>query len=371
MQESWIQVKLDRLAANVAALRAALPRQVQPVFVVKADAYGHGLAPVARVAAANGVSWFAVAYLREAMAVRAVAPDAQIVILGAVGEDDVGACVDQRLIPIVVDEAHAGRIAAAAARRGATVHAHLKVDTGMGRFGVPWQDAVPAYERIARLSGLAITGACTHFASVEPRKPSLAPDQMERFSAIADAMRRKSGAPLFLHASSSRALLYHPEWDLDGVRPGIVLYGYGSGERGMRIRTEPILEWRTHVMQVKRVPADFPVGYYSTYTTKAPTTIATIAAGYADGYPRTLSNRGFVLIRGRRRAVVGRVSMNWITVDCGPDSDVQPGDEVVLLGRQGDESVWADDLARLARTIAYEVLTSIRPGIPRRYIPAI
>ena len=368
MNTSRIDIHLDRLAGNLASLQTSLTPSTALVLVVKADAYGHGLTPVATQAAASGVKWFAVAYLHEALAVRAVAPEAEIVILGAVGAEDVSLLVENRILPILVNEEHGRSLASAAQQAGCTLHAHLKVDTGMGRFGVAWPEAVATYERLAVLPGLQITGVCTHFASVEPRKPSLGPDQMERFRSITAELARRSREPLFRHASSSRAMQYYRDWDLDGVRPGISAYGYGASERGMRAQTQPVLEWRSSVMQVKRVPAGFPVGYYSTFTTAAPTVLATVACGYADGYHRSLSNRGFALVQGRRAAVAGRVSMNWITLDCGPDSDVKAGDEVVLLGRQGQETVWADDLARLGRTIAYEVLTSIHAAIPRRYV---
>lgn len=370
MKSSIVDIHLDALADNLRQLRAALAASTSLVMVVKADAYGHGLVPVARQATAVGVDWFAVAYLREALAVRTVAPRANIVILGAVEPSDVPVLVEQRILPIVVSEEHGRALAGAAQQAGLRLSAHLKVDSGMGRFGLPWAEAVAAAERLARLPGLALTGLCTHFASIEPRKPALGPEQMERFRGIAEDVQRRLQEPLFRHASSSRAFQYCPDWDLDGVRPGIAAYGYGARERGMRVHTRPVLEWRSAVMQVKRVPAGFPVGYYSTYTTPSPTTIATVACGYADGYHRSLSNRGFALVRGRRAAVVGRVSMNWITLDCGPDSEVVEGDEVVLIGTQGDESVWADDLSRLGRTIAYEVLTSISAHTPRRYLGA-
>jgi alanine racemase len=190
---------------------------------------------------------------------------------------------------------------------------------------------------------------------------------MDRFLEVCGQADHLAGGKLFRHASSSRAFLYHDPWDLDGVRPGILLYGYGAGESLMRVTTEPILQWKTHVMQAKKVSAGTTVGYYSTHVTPLPTTIATIACGYADGYHRALSNKGCVLIGGRRCAIVGRVSMNWITVDCGPDADVKFGDEVVLIGRQDGEEIWAGDLARQARTIPYEILTSIDNTIPRKF----
>ena len=322
---------------------------------------------MARQAAALGVDWFATAYLHEALAVRELSPKARVVILGAVEAVDVPVLVERKILPIIVSEDHGIALAEAAHRAGMVLEAHLKIDTGMGRFGLAWSEATAIAERLARRPGLHLAGICTHFASVEPRKPALGPDQMQRFLGVAEQIQRFLQAPLFRHASSSRAFQYCPDWDMDGVRPGIAAYGYGARERGMRVRTQPVLEWRSAVMQVKKVPAGFPVGYYSTHVTTAPTVIATVACGYADGYHRSLSNRGFALVRGRRSAVVGRVSMNWMTLDCGPDSDVATGDEVVLIGAQGAEAVWADDLARLGRTIAYEVLTSIHAQAPRHY----
>jgi len=366
----WIQIDLAVLDRNLRTMRQALGPRTSLMLVAKANAYGHGLIPVSRQAARSGVRWFAVAYVREAIQVRAACEDAQILVLGAVMPSDVRALLDHRLIPVVVDEAQGRALALAAASRGEVLQAHLKVDTGMGRFGVPWQEAVSVYEKLSREPGIEITGLCTHFASVEPRKPSLGPEQMERFRGIDEQICRKAPTKLFRHVSSSRAFLYQPDWDLDGVRVGIAAYGYGTQGSGIRISTDPVLQWRTGVMQVKKVPANFGVGYYTTYTTPAPTTLATLAVGYVDGYHRALSSKGFVLICGRRCAVVGRVSMNWITVDCGADADVAAGDEAVLIGQQGGESIWADELARLARTIPYEILTSIHANCERHYISA-
>lgn len=367
MQRSWVEIDVQQLSANIASVRGALPAATKLVFVVKANAYGHGLRDVARHAAREGVTWFAVAYVGEALAVRAVAPGASIVILGAVEPEDVATLHAQSILPILVDETHAERLSAAAARLGIRLKAHLKVDTGMGRFGVPWETAVEAFARIQKLSGLELVGICTHFASVEVARPSLGPVQVERFRTITDAVAGITNQPLMRHVSSSRAFECFPDWDFDAVRPGIVLYGYGARDAAMRAPTAPILHWKTRVMMVKRVPAKFPVGYYSSYTTAKETCIATIAAGYSDGYHRLLGNRGFALVRGTRYPVVGRVSMNWITLDVGLDSGIEPGDEVVLMGAQGGESFWADEMARMARTIAYEVLTSIDPLAERVY----
>jgi len=335
VKNTWVEINLRQLSANIAQVRRALKPETKLVFVVKANAYGHGLAEVARHAARQGVDWFAVAYVEEARVVREVAPDARVVVLGAVAPDEIDVLIDHGIIAVLVDEAHAECLSAAAGRRGVRLPCHLKVDTGMGRFGVPWETAVDCFGRLMRLPGLDISGVCTHFASVEVARPSLGPDQVERFREITDTVGGMAKHPLMCHVSSSRAFQCFPDWDFDAVRPGIIMYGYGAREKeGLRATTEPILSWKTRVMMVKRVPANFPVGYYSSYATSRETCIATIAAGYADGYHRLLGNRGFALARGKRYPVVGRVSMNWITLDVGLESGLEPGDEVVLIGTQ-------------------------------------
>ncbi|MBU0678343.1 MAG: alanine racemase [Verrucomicrobia bacterium] len=361
---AWVEVHLDTLADNIRAVRAVLPSCSDLIFVVKASAYGHGLLPIAEAAANVGVKWFGVAYLDEAVALRKILPEAKILVMGAVDARNAELMIRHRLTPVIVSAEHGALLAEAAGKCVGTLEAHLKVDSGMGRLGVSWQDAEAVLKDFQTDASLNIRGLMTHFATVEPSRPELASKQVERMLNIPVF---KAGS-LFRHASSSRAFLFHPEWDFDAVRAGISLYGYGADEDGLRFKTHPILEWKTRVMQVKQVPADFPVGYYSSWRSPAPTEIATIAVGYADGFKRLLSNRGHVLINGRRCGVVGRVSMNWVTVDVGADSGVKAGDEVVLIGRQGHESIWADEVAGLCSTIAYEVLTSINPAAERVYL---
>ncbi len=371
MQSSWVEIDPTILGANIDALRAAIRPSTEIMFVVKADAYGHGLAPMAVQAAASGVRWLAVAYLDEALTVRARLPDADILVLGVAEPEDVPRLVADRITPIVVSAEHGQALAAAARAMGATVPVHLKVDTGMGRLGAPWQDAHEIFDVLNGEKGLQVTGLCSHFAAVEPNEPERAEEQAQRFLELARALEAKHGRTLFKHLSSSRALLYHPEWDLDAIRPGICLYGYGTEDPRMRFHARPFLQWKARVMQVKAVPAGYPVGYYGTYRTEAPTHIAILSVGYADGYHRALSNRGHVLVRGRRCPVIGRVSMNWVTIDVGPAGDVRRGDEAVLIGEQAGASVWAGELAKICRTIPYEILVGIDPAAERRYINAV
>ncbi len=363
---SWVEVDLGALRDNLRALRAALDPRAELIAVVKADAYGHGATLVARTAAAEGIRRFAVAHPQEAETVRAAVPAADILVIGAAPPSFVPQAIERGITLAAADLEHARALDAAARRAGGRVAVHAKVDTGMGRLGFAWETADDEAGRLLDLPGLDVRGVFTHFASVTGGADDPAVRQMERFWPVVAALEARAGRRLFRHASNSAACLWHPEWDLDGVRPGIALYGYGAREPTGRFQTRPVLQWKTRIAQVRRVPAGFPVGYDSTYVTPAPTALAVLAAGYADGYLRALSGRGIVLIGGRRCPVRGRVSMNWITADAGPDARVAAGDEAVLIGRQGGAEIWADELAALAGTISYELLTNLRGATDRR-----
>jgi alanine racemase len=359
-----VEIDLGRLKQNVRALRSSIPAETAVILVVKSDAYGHGLVPVSRAAAEEGVNWFAVAFLDEALKIRAVLPDANILVLGLVFPEHIGELIENRIFPVITCLEHGLALAEAARARGEILPVHLKVDTGMGRIGVQWNEVESTVKALDEAGGLELIGVCSHFARVDPDQPDHALEQSAKFNEALKHLPVK----IFRHLSSSRAALYFPDWDLNGVRQGIVLYGYGANDPKGRFQTKPILQWKARVIQIKKVPADFAVGYYGTYRTEYPTQIATLAVGYADGYNRALSNKGDVLIGGRRCAVVGRVSMNWITVDVGPDAKVKVGDEAVLIGEQGDEAIWADELSKICRTIPYEILTSINASLERRYV---
>lgn len=364
MNHSWVEIDLTRLKHNVGALRSAVRPETAVMLVVKADAYNHGLVPVVRAAAEEGIKWFAVAFLDEALKIRAVLPDAGIVVLGPVFPEHTAELIEKRICTVVTSLEHGLALAETARSMNRILPVHLKVDTGMGRLGIQWNEVGAVVKALNEAGGLELAGVCSHFARVEPDQPDYASAQAHRFN---EALRYLP-ATAFRHLSSSRAALYFPEWDFDAIRQGIALYGYGAADPDGRFQTRPVLQWKTRVVQVKKVPADFAVGYSGTYRTEYPTQIATLAVGYADGYNRALSNRADVLIGGRRCAVVGRVSMNWITVDSGPDSGVKVGDEAVLIGEQGEESVWADELSRICRTIPYEILTGINATLERRYV---
>ncbi len=363
MNDSWTEIHLGILRSNLAALRAALAPAVDIIVMLKADAYGHGLDLVGPAAWQAGLRRFAVFHADEAARLRRLLPEAVILWLGVVGPADVPLILDGRLQPLLVDPAQARGLALEAVRRGGVITAHAKIDTGMGRLGFNWETAADDLLALARLPGLRIDGAATHLASAGS-DPAFAALQMDHFQHVI-ARCRAGGLPLpFCHAANSDGLCRSPAWHLDAVRPGILLYGYGPDSPGAPA-CRPFLQWKTRLVQVRRVPAGFPVSYDSTYRAPRATTLATLPVGYSDGYSRAWSNRACVLVNGRRAPLAGRVTMNLIMADLGPDSPAQAGDEAVLLGEQGGASLWAGELAALAGTISYEVLTAIRgPRLP-------
>lgn len=362
-RNTWLEIDYGVLRANLGAARSVLSPQAEIILVVKANAYSHGMTEVAAHAREAGIRWFLVARMDEAVDLRRAVDDAHILLLGAVWPSDLPELAEHRITPLLISEKQAEGLSAEARKRGMTLLCHAKIDTGMGRFGFPWQEAADALGRIRAAGGLDIRGLCMHFASAGRTSDQFAALQEQRFASVVAACARQGMTGLFRHVSNSAACQGHPEWDLDGVRMGILMYGYGGRRTSPRIQTRPFLQWKTKVVQVRHVPPGFPVGYLSTHVTPSATCLATIDVGYSDGFSRLMSNKGFVLAGGRRARVVGRVTMNFTTIDVGPDTGVREGDEVVLIGRQGNESLWADELARWCQTIPYEILTSIRSEV--------
>jgi alanine racemase len=374
MKNAWTELDLDCLGRNIASLQGALQARSRIIFVVKANAYGHGMLPVAMHAWRRGVRWFAVAHMDEAVLLREHLPAAEIIILGRIERADAADAAARRLLPVLVDADHARDLAEAMTSQRRPLRCHAKVDTGMGRLGFAWESAGTALPAAARRRGLHVEGLCSHFAASGDRDRHFALTQFDRFQAVSAACREAGMPPLFHHVSNSSAVLRDAAWHMDGVRPGLLLYGYLEAAddedaaglfpcpppAGIAVAAAPCLQWKTRVLQVKHVPAGYSVSYGCTHRTREATWLATLDAGYSDGYLRALSGKSSALLCGRRCPVAGRVTMNMIIVDSGPLGDVQPGDEAVLLGRQGAASIWANELASLCQTIPYEILTSIR-----------
>lgn len=333
--------------------------------VVKANAYGHGAAAVARTALQNGAELLAVANLGEALELRHAGINVPILILSYVPAEAISIAIKHGLSLSVFDEACAARIIAATGGADAALKVHVKVDTGMGRLGVLPQ-AIPAVSRQLRdAQGITIEGVYTHFATADDDL-SYMNDQLRSFHGVLRQLRQAGIRVKYVHAANSAALLRGGDSIFNVVRPGVLLYGLEPmPQSGFAKCLKPVMSWKTRVAQVKTLPPESPVGYGKVYRTRGWETLAVAPVGYADGLRRTPFTWRAVLIHGRRAPLVGRVSMEKITVDVSHIPGVKAGDDVVLLGRQGEDRISADEIAEWIHSNNYEVVASIAPRVPR------
>jgi alanine racemase len=370
----WAEVDLGAISANVAALRAmAAPAAL--CAVVKADGYGHGAVPSARAALAGGADVLAVALVAEGVELRDAGIDAVVMVLSQASADEIDTLVEADLDATVYTPSGVAGLVEAAGRAGRTaqrpVRVHLKVDTGMHRVGVQPADAVALALTVADEPALELRSVFTHCAVAdEPGNPFTAA-QLQRFDAVLADLDAAGIEVPCTHAANTAAAIDHPGARRDLVRCGIGIYGIAPAPAlAGRVPLTPAMSLHARVSHVKRVAAGEGISYGLRYRPEAETTIATVPLGYADGLPRRLgSNGGTVLIGGRPRPIAGSVTMDQILVDCG-DDPVEVGDEVVLIGRQGEQAIEAEDWAERLDTIAYEIVCGISPRVPRRYVEA-
>jgi alanine racemase len=370
LRETRADIDLLALAANVEVAKR-LAGRAAVMAVVKADAYGHGAVPVARTALGAGATWLGVALPEEGAALREAGVTAPILVLGPLAPAEAALPLAHDLDQCVSDVGQIEALRAAARAMGRTARVHLKVDTGMGRVGLQPAEIPRVAEALRAAEGVRVRGLMTHFAEAEAEDLAHTRMQLSRFDAAWRACRA-AGLPIELrHAANSAGLLFVPEARLDLVRPGLLLYGYhprgaGAGEPALR----PALRLRTAIRQLKDLPRGASLSYGRTFIAPRDARIALLPIGYADGWSRLLSNRAHVLVRGRRAPVVGRVCMDLTLVDVTEVPGAAVGDEVVLIGRQGDDAITADEVAVLQGTISYEVLCRLGPRVPRTYFPA-
>jgi len=372
---SWIEISGDALEANLALFRSLLGADTALLAVVKANAYGHGLGPVVRRCSRCGVDWFGVHAAPEVEAVRALGFSGPVLAMGYLTPAEVAQVVDPGVHVLLSSREVLQALAERGRSLGARLPVHVKVDTGTHRQGVYPEDA-GALAAAARDAGLEVAGVATHFANIEDTTDhAYAMAQLERFRAAVAAIRDAVGEVHWVHAACSAAALLFRAADFSMARVGISLYGHWPsretylswllehGRNGVRLR--PALSWRARIGQLKVVPAGDPIGYGLTYRTTRQSRIAVLPVGYADGYPRALSGRARVLVRGRRAPVVGRVCMDIIMADVTDVPGVREGDVATLIGSDGDETVSAEDLAEMAGTINYEILARLSPLLAR------
>lgn len=366
LRPTHLVVDLDVLAANLAAIRDHVGR-TRVMAVLKANAYGHGLVPIARLYERVGVDMLGVAYLEEGIRLRRAGVTTPILVLGGIVGDQIPTFLEHDLTLTASSVDKLAAIEDCAEVMGTRAKVHLKIDTGMERIGVHWYSAEPLLEASLRLDHVDVEGVYSHLANADIADASHAQLQLERFLEVLDFYDQRSISPPMRHLANSGGVLHLPAAWLDMVRPGILLYGvFPSTEVPRSVRVTTALRWLSRVVYFKVVQAGNPVSYGSTWTPDRMTRIVTVPVGYGDGYMRRMSDQAQVLIHGKRYPVVGRICMDQVMVDIGWDSAFN-GDEVVLMGEQGGARIEVDELADWAGTINYEILTSINTRVPRLY----
>ncbi len=367
----WVEVDLDALRANLAWIKHRVGDGVKVITVVKADAYGHGLKAIAALLMQSGTDLFGVASLSEAEAIRSVGRGWPILMLGAALPDELETAIKDNVMLTVSSLEELNRISATAVRLAREASVQLKIDTGMGRLGAPADQAVPLATAARSLPGVKLQGLYTHFADVED-DAFCTRSQLLTFRRARDLVKGQGGDPEWVHCSNSGGVLLELPDGCNAVRPGLLVYGIlppGSrvSRRPSAERFQPALSWKARVSFVKEVAPGTKLSYGGTFTARRRMKVATITAGYGDGYLRSGSGHAEVLIGGRRCPVLGRITMDQMLADVSAVPEVAPGETVVLIGNQGEGSISAGEVARWVGTIPWEVLTSITYRVPRIY----
>jgi alanine racemase len=371
---TWAEINLDALAANFHLVRNHVGPGVNVMAVVKANAYGHGAVECARRLEREGANWFGVALPEEGIELRTEGITRPILCLAGFWEGQAELCLQHALVPVVYRLDMLEAIDNAARERGVIADVHLKIDTGMGRLGVRFDEVGDFAPQLQRFKNVRIDGLMTHFAAAdEPSCEPLTHDQVKRFQNAVAAFRELGHHATFLHLANSAGIFAEPESWGNMVRPGGVLYGLwrdilDPAHRGEHFR--PVMSLHSRISLLKWVPEGETVGYGCTFEASRKTLVATIPIGYDDGYPRGLSNRSHSIIRGVFATVIGRISMDLTLIDVTNVPGVELNDEVILMGESAGQSVSAEYLAKTAGTLSYEVTCGIGSRVPRVFVEA-
>ena len=363
-------IDLDAVRQNFEVMRRLIPPGTGICAVIKTDAYGHGAVPIARMMEGEPyIRGFAVAAVEEALTLREAGIEKPILILGYVFPEDYETLVRFAVRPAVFTEEMAVALSRAAEKEQKVLPIHIALDTGMSRIGfLPGEEALEQVVRISKLPFLQVEGMFTHFARADEADKTIAQDALSKYLGFAEALERKGVTVPIRHCANSAAILELPEAHLDMVRAGITIYGiYPSEEMRRDKDIRPVMQLKSHVAHVKTVPAGTPVSYGGTYVTTRQTRIATIPVGYGDGYPRSLSSRGYVLIDGKKAPILGRVCMDQFMVDV-TGLDVKTGDEVTLMGYDHGAFLGVEELGALSGRFPYEFVCDIGPRVKRVYM---
>jgi alanine racemase len=365
---TWVEVDLDRLGRNLDAVRTLLTAGQEILLVVKADAYGHGAVEIAEAAEQQGVTHLGVATLHEGIQLRQAGSRLPIVALSPLLPGEAEEAVAHDLSPSVCDLDFAETLSRAALRAGKPARYHVEIDTGMGRTGVRVEAAEEFLERVVKLPGLRLASVFTHFPDADAEDLEYSRAQVARFRALLERLVARGVAPVRVHAANSAGTVNLPEARLDWVRVGLIAYGHQPPHARVTLPLEPVMSFKSRIVQVRDLPAGASISYARTFVTRRPTRLAVVPVGYGHGYSWLLSNRGHMLVNGERAPIVGRVTMDLTMLDVTDLPPAQVGDEVVLFGEQNGVSLTLEEVARGSETLPYEVMCTIGKRVTRIYV---
>lgn len=366
----WLEINLDAIAHNVGIIKQVVGKNTQIIAVVKANAYGHGAIEVSETLLENGVTMLGVSVVEEGIVLREAGIKAPILICGLTMNDQIEPLVMYNLTATVCKLKTIQTLSRIASKNKKMVRVHIKIDTGMGRLGIPSTDTLNFVKKISQMKNIEIEGIFTHFAATNEEDKNYTRKQFEKYKkALLELERERINIPL-KHVANSAAILNSSSFHLDAVRPGIIIYGlFPWPETKRTVQLRPTAEFKTKIVFLKEVPAGKSIGYGRTYSTTKPTRVATLPVGYADGYSWLLSNNGEVLVRGERAPIIGKICMDLCMIDVTHIGGVQIGDEVVLWGKQGSRMVSVQEIAQKTGNIIYEVICMVdKKRVPKVFI---
>ncbi len=364
---TWAEIDLNAVRHNLYCIKGILSENMNVMAVVKANAYGHGITEVSRVLVESGVNYLGVATVDEAMTLRTSGLDVPILVLGSVLAEEARAAVDNDITLTLCNPALLNTLSNITLNKGTIPKVHINVDTGMGRLGVWHEEALEFIREVEARGNIDIEGVYTHFSSAG-RDKLVTRMQINDFEKVIEDMESCGIHVKYRHAANSIAVVDWKQSHLNLVRPGILLYGvYPKKDFAGKLSLKPVMNLKTRIVHLRDTPAGRAISYGRTYITQKDTKIATIPIGYADGYGRILSNKAKALVKGRLVRVAGIVTMDQTLLDVGHIKGVSIGDEVVLIGKQGESEISIERIAKLAGTIPYEILSAITDRVPRVY----
>jgi len=369
IQSTWAEVNLNALIHNFKEIKKKVGPDVGVMAIVKAQGYGHGMVQVSKVLENEGVNYFGVTSPSEAFFLRREGIKSSILILGPTMLDQAKKIIEKDIIQTICTKEIALALQGECKELKKRLKVHIEVDTGMGRTGVPYQRALKLIKEVVKIPELKVEGIFTHFSTADEEDKNFTKEQLRRFKEILEKLEKEGINIPLRHAANSAGVLNFPESYFNIVRPGLILYGiYPSEYVSRSLDLHPVMSLKSKVIYLKRVSKGATISYGKTYVTDKDTTIAILPIGYEDGYNRLLSNKGEVIIKGKRVRIAGRVCMDQTILDVGEVPDVKVGDEVVLIGKQGKERVSVEEIAKKVETVPHEVVCRIAERVPRIYL---